>query len=352
MKAPLYAALLLVFSPAHAGEGLPDLAKLVRPPRKEPAYAAKRPLYGLAAFGPKADKAVWLVLDKSRPDATRYDVLHADLAGGEKPKEFTNAVGMKMVRIPKGKFTMGSPADEKDRKADEGPQHEVEVSEFFLGAHEVTQAEYEKVMGTNPSYFSAGGGGKDKVKGMDTSRFPVERVSWEEAMEFCKKLNEMADRKKPAGWAYRLPREAEWEYACRGGASSYQTFHFGNSLSSSQANFDGNRPYGGAAKGDFLGRTCKVGSYEKNGFGLFDMHGNVWEWCADWYDPDYYKRSPRLDPAGPSTTPGRVVRGGSWNFNGGHCRSASRDRCTPGLRLNGIGFRVALVPSSRAKVPE
>jgi formylglycine-generating enzyme required for sulfatase activity len=272
--------------------------------------------------------------------------------GAESPKEFTNAVGMKLVRIPRGKFTMGSPADEKDREDNEGPQHEVEVSEFYLGAHKVTQEQYQKVMGTNPSHFSAGGAGKDKVKGMDTSRFPVEQVSWKDAMEFCKKLNEMADRKKPGGWAYRLPREAEWEYACRGGAPSYRTFHFGNSLSSSQANFDGNYPYGGAAKGDWLRRTTKVGSYEKNAFGLFDMHGNVWEWCADWYAKDFYSSSPKRDPAGPSRGSDRVIRGGGWSAFGWLCRSAGRLRDTPGDRNFSVGFRVALVPSGRASVPE
>jgi formylglycine-generating enzyme required for sulfatase activity len=146
---------------------------------------------------------------------------------------------------------------------------------------------YEKVMGSNPSYFSAKGGGKDNVRGMDTRAFPVETVSWDEAVEFSRRLAALAEEAR-SGRSYRLPTEAEWEYSCRGGASSYQVFNpFGNSLSPTQANFDGNYPYGGAGKGAYLERTCKVGSYPANGFGLYDMHGNVWEWCADWYDENY-----------------------------------------------------------------
>jgi formylglycine-generating enzyme required for sulfatase activity len=146
-----------------------------------------------------------------------------------------------------------------------------------------------------------------------------------------------------------LPTEAEWEYSCRGGTSSYQVFHFGDKLSSSQANFDGNFPYGGAAKGDYLERTCKVGSREKNRFGLYDMHGNVYEWCLDWYDKDYYgTEAAKVDPQGPSKEGVvRVVRGGSWDLGGGFCRSASRGRLWRRSkdRDQGIGFRVALVTS-------
>ena len=223
------------------------------------------------------------------------------------PKEIDNSIGMKLVRIPTGKFTMGSPNGEKNRSEDE-EQHEVEITkEFWLGIHEVTQKEFKAVMGYNPSYFSKDGegktgvtyitkpaGGKDKVPA-DTSGFPVENVSHEEAEEFCKKLTA---KEAKSGRKYRLPTEAEWEYACRGGAASSTPFHFGDTLSSSQANFNGNYPYGGADKGEYL-RTCKVGSYKKNGFGLYDMHGNVWEWCADWYSKDYYSKSPAKDPPGP-----------------------------------------------------
>jgi formylglycine-generating enzyme required for sulfatase activity/serine/threonine protein kinase len=268
------------------------------------------------------------------------------------PREIVNSIGMKLVRIPPGTFLMGSPEGEKDRDpfaegAEE--QHEVEIrQEFWLGVHEVTQKQFKAVMGYNPSCFSLDGqgkegvtytwkpaGGKDKAPA-DTGNFPVENVSWDEAKEFCAKLSQRAEEKRP-GRKYRLPSEAEWEYSCRGGAPSYQVFHFGDSLSSRQANFDGNRPYGGADKDTYLDRTCKVGSYEKNRFGLYDMHGNVREWCADWYASDR-----------PGWRRGRVaVRGGGWRSFGSFCRSAYRFWGTPVFRSRELGFRVALVPSGR-----
>src|SRR5262249_9378066 len=154
-----------------------------------------------------------------------------------------------------------------------------------------------------------------------------------EADEFCKKLNDL-DKKKPAGWMYRLPTEAEWEYSCRGGASSYQVFHFGNKLSFREANFNANFPYGGAPKGERVFRTCKAGNYsKKNGFGLYDMHGNVCEWCLDWYDKDYYAKGPPRDPPGPAgPRKERVLRGGDWNVFAAQCRSAYRDAGAPGDR--------------------
>ena len=136
--------------------------------------------------------------------------------------------------------------------------------------------------------------------------------------------------------------EAEWEYACRAGTTT--AFHYGGSLCSTQADFDGNHPHGGAARGPYLERTCKVGSYRPNAFGLFDMHGNVWEWCSDWFAADYYKVSPPRDPSGPSDGSSRVDRGGSWNSRGLHCRAALRLRSTPSYRSGSLGFRVAAVP--------
>jgi formylglycine-generating enzyme required for sulfatase activity len=258
-------------------------------------------------------------------------------------KEVTNSIGMKLVRIPKGTFTMGSPAEEAGRERCE-EQHKVEITkEFWLGIYEVTQKQYQKVMGENPSYFSSDGFGKDKVAGMSTDDFPVEGVDHRNAMDFCKNLSAL-DAEKKSGRLYRLPTEAEWEYACRGGAPSHQTFHFGNPLSSKQANFNGNYPYGRAGKADFLRRPCKVGSYKPNAFGLYDMHGNVWEWCADGWDEDYYAESPPRDPQGPSVGSFNVIRGGGWSDRGQKCRSAYRNSYGIPGRWD-LGFRVALVPA-------
>ena len=184
------------------------------------------------------------------------------------PKEITNAIGMKLALIPAGKFLMGSPKDEKDRSSNE-EQHEVSITKpFYLGVYEVTQAEYEKVMGKNPSYFSPKGDAQDSVKDMETGQFPVERVSWDDAVAFCKKLSELPEEKK-AGQVYRLSTEAEWEYACRAGTKT--PFHYGDSLSSKQANFNCNFPYGRGDKGPNLEKTAKVGTYAPNAFGLYDM---------------------------------------------------------------------------------
>jgi formylglycine-generating enzyme required for sulfatase activity len=279
----------------------------------------------------------------------------------ERPN-FVNSVGMTMVQLPGGVFTMGSPAGEKER-SDTEEQHEVAISPFYIGRTEVTQKQFRQVMDYNPSYFSnnatgrAGvnygsttpGGGKEMVKGEDTEEFPVENVSWEEANEFCEKLTKL-DKQKPREWVYRLAREAEWEYACRGGVRIYQTFHFGNSISATQANFDGNYPYGDASKGNYLKRTSKVGSYQEKAphpFGLCDMHGNVLEWCADWYDRGYYKTSPRADPPGPPGGSNRVYRGGGWRNVGRDCRSAFRYWYGPTYRLSFLGFRAVLVPVER-----
>jgi formylglycine-generating enzyme required for sulfatase activity len=259
---------------------------------------------------------------------------------------FTNYIGMKLVWIPPGKFTMGSPREEAGR-SDEEVQHEVEISqEFWLGAHEVTQKQFRDLMGYNPSWFSKTGGGKNKVIRLNTDDFPVEMVSWDEAVEFCNKLT-ARDTKKPAGWVYRLPCEAEWEYACRGGSPAYQVFHFGNALSGKQANFKSNVPFGLADKVEPLNRPCKVGSYPANDFGLHDMHGNVWEWCLDWYGKEYYGKSPAKDPPGPREGSVRVNRGGGWFYNGRGCRSAFRSWYPPEKGNSHLGFRVALVLSGK-----
>jgi formylglycine-generating enzyme required for sulfatase activity len=311
----------------------------------------------------------------------------------EKPKvepEITNSIGMKLRYLRPGKFLMGSSPGEQEAALEEvkkltgkepdeatkawrqgeGPAREVQITKgFYIGAYEVTQEEYEEVVGTNPSHFSAKGKGRASVCDLDTRRFPVDTVTFDAAEKFCKKLSERKDE-KAAGRKYRLPTEAEWEYACRGGHKIRQIgkkaelpFHLKKpsaSLTSDQANFDGKYPFGsGATQRRSWGRTCEVGSYKPNAWGLYDMHGNVWEWCSDWFDLDYYstraKRKPDKDPTGPAAQPdkskfgdeqgnSRVLRGGSWDAKGRDCRSARRNALgSEGPSLNNIGFRVVMV---------
>jgi uncharacterized protein (TIGR02996 family) len=259
-------------------------------------------------------------------------------------RRLTNALGMPLVVIPPGKFLMGSPESEERRQPSEGPQHEVEITRpFYLGVYQVTQDDYERIMGVNPSHFATTGSNKESVRDLDTRRFPVEGVSWWEAVEFCDRLSHLPAEKQ-AGRRYRLPTEAEWEYACRAGGREYRVYHFGPSLSAVHANFDSNYPYGGAAEEPdrYLARTTAVGSYAPNAFGLCDMHGNVREWCSDWYDGDYYKYSPAQDPAGPEMGHEHVLRGGSWFSYGWSCRAAYRGCNPPTDRSIYTGFRVAV----------
>jgi formylglycine-generating enzyme required for sulfatase activity len=256
------------------------------------------------------------------------------------PKQLTNSLGMKFVLIPAGTFLMGSPPDEAGRSTNEGPQHEVTITRpFYFAVYPVTQAQYQRIMRTNPSHFCRSGRGKDLVKDLDPATLPVERVTWGNAVVFCRKLAECPDEARE-GRKYRLPTEAEWEYACRG--DSLQPFHLGLSLSSTLANFDGNYPFGGAPRGSFLKRTSPVGSYPPSAQGLYDLHGNVWEWCQDWYGGDYYHESPTEDPPGPATGEQRVVRGGCWSSPGNNCRTAYRGKLEPGDHVYRVGFRVLL----------
>jgi formylglycine-generating enzyme required for sulfatase activity len=271
-------------------------------------------------------------MKRSRERARLEERVTELLAAGVRPvvAEVVNSIGMRLALIPPGRFRMGSPSGEAGRGKEEGPLHEVEITQaFYLGVFAVTQAQWQAVMGNNPSHFCATGGGKEKVKRLDTTDFPVEQVSWEDAQAFLQRLSALP-QEKDKGLQYRLPSEAEWEYCCRGGACSSTAFHFGAFLSSTQANFNGNYPYGGAEKGPWLVRTCRVGSYTPNALGLHDTHGNVWEWCEDWYDKNY-------DTC-------RVLRGGGWNDGGVACRAAFRIGRGPSNRLNYLGFRVAAVP--------
>lgn len=273
--------------------------------------------------------AAWLLAGQAAEPATPAN---AD-------RDVVNSVGMRLVLIPAGEFLMGSPKEEVTRRFEEHT-HRVRITKpFWLGRYEVTQAEYSQVMGTNPSGFSAEGGWKEKVAGLDSRRFPVESVSWKDAVEFCRKLSALP-AESSAGRVYRLPTEAEWEYASRAGTTT--PFHFGDQLNGLQANCDGNDRYGTDTKGPFLRRPAPVGSYPANPFGLFDMHGNVLEWCHDWYDEDYYRNSPADDPPGPEQGTNRVRRGGSWYDPAGLCRAATRFRVVPSYVSDDLGFRVAV----------
>jgi formylglycine-generating enzyme required for sulfatase activity/dipeptidyl aminopeptidase/acylaminoacyl peptidase len=254
-------------------------------------------------------------------------------------KEVTNSIGMKLVRIPAGKFLMGSPSLEYGRNKDEA-QHEVTLTKaFHMGVYPVTQAEYRTVMGANPSHFSADGWGKGVVEGMRTDRFPVEGVSWESAFVFCAKLSAL-EKEKEAGRKYRLPTEAEWEYACRAGTKTL--YHSGSHEDDLQevAWYHANSN----------SRPHNVGKKKANAWGLHDMHGNVYQWCSDWYGADYYQESDKEDPQGPKEGAARVLRGGCWLNFPYRCRAAARSSHVPVVASRysihyprNMGFRVVCV---------
>ena len=231
----------------------------------------------------------------------------------------TNSIGMELVFIPPGEFNMGSPRDEGGRDDDEG-RHRVRIAAgLYMGATEVTQAQWRAVMEDNPSRWP----GDD---------LPVEQVAWEEVLEFCRKLSDKEGRH------YRLPTEEEWEYACRAGATT--PFSFGETISTEQANFDGDYAYGSGSKGIFRSETVPVRSFPPNAWGLSDMHGNVWEWCPD--SRKDYPPSPVRVSADNAPIEGRVLRGGSWRSRPRFCRAANRVRDLEASRLNNVGFRVVM----------
>jgi uncharacterized protein (TIGR02996 family) len=262
--------------------------------------------------------------------------LAALLIGGVHPvvPERVNTVGMRLALIPPGRFLMGSPAEEADRAEDEKAR-EVELTRpFYLGVFAVTQAQYEAVMGENAASFRAGGRNRSKVTGLDTSAFPVDQITWEQAADFCARLSQ-----REPGLVYRLPNEAEWEYACRAGTTT--AYHFGDAISLELANYDGSRAKRGRPRP--LARPCAVGDYPPNAFGLYDLHGNVMEWCDDWYAPAPPGRGRRaVSP--PPTGQYRVVKGGCWYFPASAVRSASRNFFSPAARDSCVGFRVAMTP--------
>jgi formylglycine-generating enzyme required for sulfatase activity len=252
---------------------------------------------------------------------------------GQAPKTITNSIGMKLVLIPKGTFAMGSPIEEAGPKNHED-QHQVTISkDYYLGVTEITQGQYEKVMGTNPSYFQ-----KQLIRDRDSSMFPVDSISWEDAVGFCKKLSDLPEEKK-AGLIYRLPTEAEWEYACRAGSITAYSFGENSKTLGDHAWFLSNSN----------NQTHPVGAKKPNAWGLYDMHGNAWEWCSDWFGD--YPKGALSDPSGPEEGSYRVIRGGGWSHDASLCRSAFRYGDLPSHRLLNFGFRVAMssneIPQSR-----
>jgi formylglycine-generating enzyme required for sulfatase activity len=226
--------------------------------------------------------------------------------------------------IPAGEFDMGSPEGEEQRDDDE-TRHKVVLSQgFWLADTACTQALWQAVLGENPSRF----------EGLER---PVEKVSWEDVVErFLPALNRMVP-----GLEAVLPTEAQWEYACRAGTTT--PFSFGETISTDQVNYDGNYPYGKGKKGEYRQQTVEVKALPANAWGLYQMHGNVWGWCADRYGD--YPDGPVTDPSGPRIGSWRVLRGGSWIRDGGYCRAAQRDRVGPGNFLGHFGFRLARGPS-------
>jgi formylglycine-generating enzyme required for sulfatase activity/serine/threonine protein kinase len=330
------------------------------PPPSEAAPSEAKAQIGPVASLPEPDPAAWktiLPADAPAPaiapfdaaTAKKHQAAWADYLGVPVEQEVTLAddVKLTMVLIPPGEFVMGSSVEEQarfleeakaagdqwavDRIPTEGPQHRVRITRpYYLGKYEVTQAQWERVMGSNPSRFT------------DAPSHPVEQVSWDDVQQFLAKLNVAGTRRvasvKPPldGWSmkFALPSEAQWEYACRAGTTTF--WHYGDDEATLQeyAWFHAN-------SGD---KTHPVGQLVANGFGLYDMHGNVWEWCADWCATDYYAQSPSNDPSGPATGSYRVQRGGSWIHLARLCRSAFRYDRSPGHRgINTLGLRLASV---------
>jgi formylglycine-generating enzyme required for sulfatase activity len=247
---------------------------------------------------------------------------------------YRNSVGMEFVLIPSGTFIMGSRGDDYEAHNDERPQHEVVISRpFYMAVHEVTQSQWEVIMGSNPYTMkrtSSSWDGLLSQPGRFIAPAKPATVSWNDAQEFIRRLNEREGHER-----YRLPTEAEWEYAARAGSTT--AYSFGD-----DAAFLGR--YAWYGEDLVTGSTHPVGQKAPNPWGLYDVHGNVWEWVQDWYAGDYYSISPVVDPSGPRSGSERVVRGGSWHQTADGWRSAFRKKYPPDYRGISIGFRLVLIP--------
>ena len=233
-------------------------------------------------------------------------------------EDLGNGVKLEMVEIPPGTFYMGSPENEEGRYDSESPQHQVNVPSFFIGKYPLTQAQYQAIMRNDPARFKG-------------NNRPVEQVSWNNAVRFCQKLSQKT------GKNYKLPSEAQWEYACRAGTTT--PFYFGESITPYLVNCDGEYAYAAAPEGQWRRQTTNVGTFPPNAFGLYDMHGNVWEWCEDDWQENYIN-APINGSALISRSKKKLVRGGCWDFNPVHCRSAYRVFNDAGFDFFDHGFRV------------
>ncbi len=263
-------------------------------------------------------------------DAQGEAVEHHQKQVGYYREHLNPGIVLDLMGVPAGEFIMGAPEQEADREVDEGPQHRVSLPDFWMARYPTTQAQWRVVatwpkvqrdLNTAPANFPG-------------DNHPVENVRWEEAIEFCDRLSQQTGR------AYRLPSEAEWEYACRAGTTT--PYHFGHTITTDLANYNGTTTYADGPRGLYRATTTDVGLFDgANGFGLYDMHGNVWEWCLDWWH-DSYKGAPTDGRAW--VTAGddgyRVLRGGSWGNSPWYCRSANRGRARPDDSSNYFGFRV------------
>ncbi|MEM7065831.1 MAG: formylglycine-generating enzyme family protein [Cyanobacteria bacterium P01_B01_bin.77] len=239
---------------------------------------------------------------------------------------------LRMVNIPAGEFVMGSPPTEAQREEKEGPQRTIQVPRFYMGAFVITQRQYEAVMGNNPSYFT-------DDEGKDGANLPIEQITWNEADTFCKELSQLTGR------TYRLPSEAEWEYACRAGTTT--PFYFGEKLTTDIANFFADFSFTENFEENYRNTPVAADSFWPNAFGLYNMHGNAYEWCADDYHDSYKEAPTDAQPwVSGNATASKVMRGGSWFNDTPFCRSASRDKNSQTGRSNSCSFRVVCEPSS------